>query len=180
MRPRPGYIPGAAMRCWPWSPGSTWSSPAWCGYRNGGRNREPRSRTILSSSTLTLSWRGNPAASSRRRPSWSAAGHRRPVEGRHAGAEHRRVRDIRGVAALLVTADHPDHGALPRLPAHLGQERPAARPVRVAVAVELELVPHRLHEPVLAPDRLARGIRVADDLDLLPGRRAGAEFFGSG
>src|SRR5437588_719864 len=83
------------------------------------------------------------------------AGCGRPVKGRHVGAEHRRVRDIRGIAALLIAADHPDHGALPRLLAHAGEERPAARPVGVPVAVELELVPHRLLEPVLAPDRLA-------------------------
>jgi aryl-alcohol dehydrogenase-like predicted oxidoreductase len=98
----------------------------------------------------------------------------RLVQGRGFRAEHGRIRDLGGIAALLVPAYDADHHALPGSPADLAQERPAAGPIREASAVELELVGHRLAEPVLAGDGLVRGVRVSDRLhQLAAGRCAG-------
>src|SRR3984957_1645894 len=110
----------------------------------------------------------------------SAVGHRPPVQRRDVRAEPGRIGDLRGQAALLVPADDPDYRALPGQRVDAGQERAAAGPVGVSAAVELELVRHRLPGPVPAQDRLAAGVRVADDLDQLAGRRAGLERLGPG
>src|SRR5690348_6671241 len=110
-----------------------------------------------------------------------SAGDRFGVQGGGVRAEHSRVRDLGHVAALLVAADHADHQALAGRLVDLAEEGPAAGPVGVAVAVELELAGHRLLDRVLAGDGLARGVRVADHLDQLPaGRSIGVELLRPG
>src|SRR6185437_15209337 len=102
------------------------------------------------------------------------------VQGRGVRAEHGRARDLRRVAALLVPADDAEHQALPGGLVDLAQEGPAAGPVGVAAAVELELACHRLPEPVPAGDGLVGGVRVADHLDQLTAdRSAGGQPFRS-
>src|SRR6185437_822034 len=70
----------------------------------------------------------------------SVAGHGRLIQRPHGPAKPGRIGDRRGVAALLVTADHADDRAQAGGPLHAGQERPAAGPVRVPAAVELHLM----------------------------------------
>jgi predicted dinucleotide-binding enzyme len=118
-----------------WAPTATARSafpPGWSGpIRNRwpGRSAVPSARRDTAVLTTGFVRHGEP----------SAGGFRILVKRRHRCTERRRVRHLGRAAPLLVPADHADDRPPSGGRGYIGEERSAASPVGVAVAVEFQL-----------------------------------------